>query len=90
MKGFVLYTLGHPDCCHGDAGTESCILLWLPLSVFIETTNVSLVADLEAYSHPGRPPVNHIDKPQQRQNSCLWLFHFCKVNFRRVHWLPTH
>ena len=33
-----------------------------PLSVFIETTSVSLVADIEADSHPDLPSVHHTSR----------------------------
>ena len=35
-----------------------------PLSVSIETTSVSLVADIEADTRPNIPSVRHIDEPQ--------------------------
>ena len=40
------------------------------LSVSIEITNVSLVMDIEADSHPDLPSVHHTDEPQQERVVC--------------------
>ena len=52
---------------------QSAMAVASPLSVSFETTSVSLVADIEADSHPDLPSVRHTDEPQQGWNSGLAL-----------------
>ena len=51
-----------------------------PLSALVETTSVSLVVDTRIASHlTVHLYIYHMDEPQLGRNSCLWLFHLCRM-----------